>query len=141
MSLPLVNYHSYEHYVSDLARNEKFYCEACREEFARAKAFEAETHAEPREVRWAPQGTALQGVVSHKRLDKNYGFIRVEGCGEWDGPEYFFHEADFEGVTFNELSEGERVAFEVKSEPPAGKAPPARGVHRLGRPVHGGAGR
>ena len=44
-------------------RNEKFYCEACREEFARAKAFEAETHAEPREVRWAPQGTALQGVV------------------------------------------------------------------------------
>jgi cold shock CspA family protein len=113
-------------------RNEKFYCEACRAEFSRAKAQEAHEHAgEPRVIHWAPMGTILRGFVSHKRLDKSYGFIRVEGCGEWDGPEYFYHDSDLDGVTFSELAEGELVQFEVKAEAPAGKAPPARLVRRI----------
>ena len=86
---------------------------------------------ETRAGKWAPQGTQLRGLVSHKRMDKGYGFIRVDGCGEWDGPEYFFHDSDIEGgVPFADLAEGEVVDFEVKSEPPEGKAPPARLVRR-----------
>ncbi len=112
-------------------RGEKFYCETCRGTFARLKQEGVVETAEPRPVRWAPPGTALRGAVSHKRMDKSYGFIRVEGCGEWDGPEYFFHDSDLlDGVTFAELAEGEVVTFEVKAEPPAGKAPPARAVRR-----------
>jgi len=64
-------------------------------------------------------------------MDKSYGFIRVEGCGEWDGPEYFFHESDIaDGTTFAEMPEGADVEFVVKAEPPEGKAPPVRGVRR-----------
>lgn len=115
-------------------RNEKFYCEACRGSFAKLKAMENGERAErgePKPVKWAPPGTALRGLVSHKRIDKGYGFIRVDGCGEWDGPEYFFHDSDLEdGVGFGELAEGEVVEFEVKAEAPEGKAPPARLVRR-----------
>ena len=112
-------------------RGEKFYCEACRELFAKLKSQDNGGTAEPKVVRWAPPGTVLRGAVSHKRMDKGYGFIRVEGCGEWDGPEYFFHDSDIlDGVTFAELAEGEIVDFEVKSEGPPGKAPPAKSVRR-----------
>ncbi|HTR97099.1 MAG TPA: NYN domain-containing protein [Candidatus Acidoferrales bacterium] len=113
-------------------RGEKFYCETCRESFARARHDGGDGAAEARAVRWAPVGTPLRGAVSHKRPDKSYGFIRVEGCGDWDGPEYFFHDSDIcDGTSFAELGEGEIVLFEVKAEPPAGKAPPARAVRRV----------
>ena len=109
-------------------RGEKFYCEECRNQFARQRQENG-----PSEVRasWAPTGTELRGFVCHKRMDKSYGFIRVEGCGEWDGPEYFFHESDItDGTGFADLPEGAEVEFVVKAEPPEGKAPPARGVRR-----------
>lgn len=106
-------------------RGEKFYCEACRGSFAKLKP-DGE-----KPMKWAPPGTPLVGVVSHKRMDKGYGFLRAEGCGEWDGPEYFFHDSDLlDGVTLAELVEGEPVSFEVKAEAPEGKAPPARFVRR-----------
>jgi cold shock CspA family protein len=110
-------------------RGEKFYCERCRESYSRLKHADSADRDGP--MRWAPPGTPLRGLVSHKRMDKGYGFIRVDGCGEWDGPEYFFHDSDLEdGVTFAELVEGEVVTFEVKAEAPEGKAPPARDVRR-----------
>ncbi len=109
-------------------RGEKFYCEECRSQFSRQKQ---ENGAGEVRVRWAPTGTPLRGFVCHKRMDKNYGFIRVDGCGEWDGPEYFFHETDIsDGTTFAEMPEGAEVDFVVKAEPPDGKAPPAREVRR-----------
>lgn len=111
-------------------RNEKFYCEACRESFARQKHENGDS-GEAKTGPWAPVGTPLAGRVIHKRVDKSYGFIRVEGCGEWDGPEYFFHESDLaDGISFLELAEGTNVSFEVKAEPPDGKAPPAKLVRR-----------
>ena len=113
-------------------RGEKFYCEACRESFARTRQDNGDNgQAEPKTGPWAPVGTALAGRVVHKRLDKSYGFIRVEGCDGWDGPEYFFHESDIaDGSPFQDLAEGTAVTFEVKAEPPEGKAPPARLVRR-----------
>jgi len=119
---------------------EKFYCPACREEFARQREASAATGAAnggngpgtaAESGAYAPTDTTLMGVVKHKRVDKNYGFIMVDGCGQYDGAEYFFHETDIaDGTRFGELAEGTYVDFQVKAEPPAGKAPPARNVRR-----------
>lgn len=119
-------------------RGERFYCPACREEFQKQRETAvlagekpaANGHAnEP--TRYAPIDTMLMGVVKHKRVDKSYGFIMVDGCGEWDGAEYFFHESDLtDGTRFMDLAEGTYVDFQVKAEPPAGKAPPVRNVRR-----------
>jgi len=123
-------------------RGEKFYCPACREEFSKQRDAVLATGGTfagnggngdgPSEtVTYAPTDTTLMGVVKHKRLDKNYGFIMVDGCGEFDGAEYFFHETDIvDGTRFGELAEGTYVDFQVKAESPAGKAPPARNVRR-----------
>src|SRR5262245_21353839 len=121
-------------------RGEKFYCPACREEFAKqreaaalmgggaATGISGSSQAAPEP---APIDTTLVGVVKHKRLDRNYGFIMVDGCGQFDGAEYFFHETDIaDGTRFIELAEGTYVDFQVKAESPAGKAPPARNVRR-----------
>lgn len=128
-------------------RGEKFYCPACREEFQRlreAGAASAPTnggngggngngngHGAGEPMTYAPTDTTLMGVVKHKRVDKNYGFIMVDGCGTYDGAEYFFHETDMvDGTRFADLAEGTYVDFQVKAEPPPGKAPPARNVRR-----------
>jgi len=127
-------------------RGEKFYCPACREEFTRQREAAAPgagpTSTPPyagnggesgasEPVTYAPPDTALVGVVKHKRLDKSYGFIQVDGCGHYDGAEYFFHETDIaDGTRFSELAEGTYVDFQVKAETPPGKAPPARNVRR-----------
>ncbi len=111
-------------------KGQRFYCEACRAEFARGKP--GENGADRSQMVWAPIGTALAGFVRNKRLDKNYGFIRVDGFGAYDGSEYFFHETDLaDGSAFGDLMEGERVEFEVKADPPADKAPPAKNVRRV----------
>jgi cold shock CspA family protein len=126
-------------------RGEKFYCPACREEFGKQRETAAangaagngeptggKTHSPVSEpVTYAPLETMLMGVVKHKRMDKSYGFIMVDGCGEYDGAEYFFHESDIvDGTRFIELAEGTYVDFQVKAESPGGKAPPARNVRR-----------
>ena len=119
-------------------RGEKFYCPACREEFSRqreaalaAGLSTGGNGAVNESATYAPIDTTLMGVVKHKRLDKSYGFIMVDGCGEFDGAEYFFHETDIvDGTRFAELAEGTYVDFQVKAESPAGKAPPARNVRR-----------
>jgi cold shock CspA family protein len=137
-------------------RGERFYCPACREEYTRQREAALAAagaanggHANgaegaggianggtdaagaPESYRYAPVDTTLIGVVRHKRLDKSYGFIKVDGCGEYDGAEYFFHETDLaDGARFVDLAEGTYVDFQVKADPPAGKAPPARNVRR-----------
>ena len=119
-------------------RGERFYCPACREEFQKQRevsllAGEKQMGNGPSNEpsRFAPIDSMLMGVVKHKRIDKSYGFIMVDGCGEWDGAEYFFHESDLtDGTRFSELAEGTYVDFQVKAEPPAGKAPPVRNVRR-----------
>ena len=125
-------------------RGEKFYCPACREDFGKQREAAAsssngsdangggKTHSPVSEpVKYAPIETMLMGVVKHKRIDKSYGFIMVDGCGEFDGAEYFFHESDIvDGTRFADLAVGRYVDFQVKAESPGGKAPPARAVRR-----------
>jgi len=59
-----------------------------------------------------------------KRLtDKGFGFIAVES-----GKDLFFHTSALDGVTFDELSEGQRVSYTVgQSE----KGPRAESVRRI----------
>jgi len=121
-------------------RGEKFYCPACREEFQRQRDGSSAGYAPGGPTGGAngvagesaaPTNTTLMGVVKHKRMDKSYGFIMVDGCGQYDGAEYFFHESDIaDGTRFVDLAEGTYVDFQVKADPPPGKAPPARNVRR-----------
>lgn len=67
----------------------------------------------------------MNGVIKRIVRDKGFGFIRVE-----DGTEYFFHRsACGRGVSFETLSEGERVEFEEESGK-GDKGPRAGSVER-----------
>ncbi|RJR31485.1 cold shock domain-containing protein [Candidatus Parcubacteria bacterium] len=52
----------------------------------------------------------MQGTIKKKISDKNFGFIGQEG-GEKD---LFFHANELNGVSFEDLHEGDTVSFEVK---------------------------
>lgn len=58
--------------------------------------------------------------------DKGFGFIAAEG-GE-AGKDIFFHSSALQGVTFNELREGDAVTFEVEQTE---KGPRAINVARV----------
>ena len=56
--------------------------------------------------------------------DRGFGFITREGAEK----DLFFHSKDLQGVTFDELREGEMVQFEVSQSP---KGPNATKVSRV----------
>lgn len=56
--------------------------------------------------------------------DRGFGFITVEGKDK----DLFFHSNELEGVSFDELKEGEEVQFEVTEGP---KGPSATKVSRV----------
>ena len=59
----------------------------------------------------------MQGTIK-KLTDKNFGFISQEG----EEKDLFFHASELaEGVSFEDLREGDAVEFEV-TETPKGKA-------------------
>ena len=64
----------------------------------------------------------MQGTIK-KITDKNFGFITPEE-GDKD---LFFHANELEGVSWNELQEGDAVTFEVSDTP---KGPAATKVNR-----------
>ena len=64
----------------------------------------------------------MNGTI--KRLtDKGFGFITVEG----DDKDLFFHSSSLIGVTFDELREGDVVAFDTEESE---KGPRAANVKR-----------
>lgn len=64
-----------------------------------------------------------QGTI--KRLtDRGFGFIAREG----NDKDLFFHSKELEGVTFEELKEGDKVQFEVSEGP---KGPNAVKVSKI----------
>lgn len=64
----------------------------------------------------------MEGTIK-KLTQKGFGFISIEG----EEDDLFFHSNELEGVTFEELEEGDKVTFE-KGESP--KGPNATNVKR-----------
>lgn len=64
-----------------------------------------------------------QGTIA-RLTDKGFGFIKREGQEK----DLFFHSNELEGVTFDELREGDRVTFEVADSP---KGPNAVKVSKI----------
>jgi CspA family cold shock protein len=57
-----------------------------------------------------------------KRLtDRGFGFIETES-----GTDMFFHMSNVEGVTFEQLQEGNRVSFEIGQGPKGPRAEQVR---------------
>lgn len=64
-----------------------------------------------------------QGTI--KRLtDRGFGFISREGSDK----DLFFHSKELQGVTFEDLKEGDKVQFEVSESP---KGPNATNVSKI----------
>ncbi len=51
----------------------------------------------------------MTGTIKRLIRDRGFGFIRAE-----DGQEVFFHRSALEGLDFDGLREGEKVAFELE---------------------------
>ena len=51
----------------------------------------------------------MQGIIKKLLRDKNFGFISVEG----EERDLFFHASELDGVSFEELQEGDTVEFEL----------------------------
>ncbi len=51
----------------------------------------------------------MNGTIK-KLTDKGFGFITVEG----EEKDLFFHNSSLQGVTFDELQEGDAVTFETE---------------------------
>ena len=54
----------------------------------------------------------MQGTIK-KLTDKNFGFISQEG----EDKDLFFHANELDGVSFEELQEGDAVTFEITESP------------------------
>jgi CspA family cold shock protein len=65
-----------------------------------------------------PQNGTIKRLVS----DKGFGFVAAP-----DGNEYFFHQSALNGVSFDELREGQAVTFQTGQGP---KGPRAENVTR-----------
>ncbi|OGZ46603.1 MAG: cold-shock protein [Candidatus Ryanbacteria bacterium RIFCSPHIGHO2_02_FULL_45_13b] len=64
-----------------------------------------------------------EGTIA-RLTDKGFGFIKREGQEK----DLFFHSNELEGITFDELREGDRVTFEVAESP---KGPNAVKVSKI----------
>ncbi len=65
----------------------------------------------------------MEGTIK-KLTDKNFGFIAQDG-GQKD---LFFHASELVGTDFSELSEGDKVSFELNETP---KGPAAVSVKKI----------
>lgn len=65
-----------------------------------------------------------QGTIKKLVSDRGFGFISREG----NDKDLFFHSKELQGVTFEELREGDKVQFEVAEGP---KGPNATNVSRI----------
>lgn len=64
-----------------------------------------------------------QGTIKKLVKEKGFGFIAREG----EAKDLFFHSTGLSGVTFDELTEGETLSFDVVDGP---KGPSAVNVSR-----------
>ncbi len=121
-------------------KGQKFFCDECRQEFARQKASASpEDAAAPAERPSAgndsgngnsadapPAANWQIGSVKKIFPERQYGFL-----ASLDGNDYYFHLTDLAGeIDFGELREGQRVEFEVRRRPSDDKAGAAMNVRR-----------
>ena len=66
----------------------------------------------------------MTGTIKTLVKQKGFGFISREG----EQKDLFFHSTELQGVTFDELKEGDSVSFEVTQ---GDKGPAATGVSRV----------
>lgn len=52
----------------------------------------------------------MQGTIKKILTDKNFGFISQEGVDK----DVFFHADKLEGISFEDLNEGDAVTFETE---------------------------
>jgi len=50
----------------------------------------------------------MEGVIKTLVTDKGFGFITVDG----EDKDLFFHKNELQGVSYEDLKEGDRVSFE-----------------------------
>lgn len=62
----------------------------------------------------------MTGTIK-KKTDKGFGFISREG----ESKDLFFHSNDLNGISFDQLQEGDTVSFEIEQGP---KGPSAKNV-------------
>lgn len=67
----------------------------------------------------------MQTGIIARIMDKGYGFIKSDDGAEKD---LFFHMNEVQGVTFEDLKEGDKVQFEVSE---GQKGPQATKVSRI----------
>ncbi|MDQ1283921.1 MAG: cold shock protein [Patescibacteria group bacterium] len=65
-----------------------------------------------------------QGTIKKLVSDRGFGFISREG----NDKDLFFHSKELQGVTFEDLREGDKVQFEVADGP---KGPSAVNVSKV----------
>jgi CspA family cold shock protein len=65
-----------------------------------------------------------QGTIKKLVSERGFGFISREG----NDKDLFFHSKELQGVTFEELREGDKVQFEVAEGP---KGPNATNVSKV----------
>jgi cold shock protein len=53
----------------------------------------------------------MQGTIK-KLTDKNFGFIAQDGAND-----LFFHANNLDGISFDQLREGDSVTFEIEKTP------------------------
>ena len=64
-----------------------------------------------------------EGIIA-RLTDRGFGFISREGVDK----DVFFHSKELQGVSFDELREGDKVTFELADGP---KGPNAVNVNRV----------
>ncbi len=67
-----------------------------------------------------------QGTVA-KKMEKGFGFIKVDGSPE-GAKDLFFHSNELKNIAFDDLREGDRVSFDTADSP---KGPNAVGVSKI----------
>jgi len=65
----------------------------------------------------------MKGTIKTLVRERGFGFIAREG----ETKDLFFHSKDLNGITFEELKEGDPVSFEIVE---GDKGPSAKGVTR-----------
>ncbi|MBI5845683.1 MAG: NYN domain-containing protein [Deltaproteobacteria bacterium] len=114
-------------------KNQKFYCDICRQEISRQRYAGYQDYApppaEPGQENLPPMPSApavrIPGVIKKLFNDRGFGFISTE-IGD-----YYFHLTDLvPGLDFSECMENLTVDFEVKRPPANGKAGAAQKVGR-----------